>query len=419
MSWSTNHVPKYRKHRASGQAIVTIRGRDHYLGPHNTKASKVEYDRIIAEFLANGRQALHAEAHEFTVIELSARYVEFAKSYYRKRDGSRSPTLDTIVRDLQFLCESYGRQPAFEFGPLALKAIRQIMVGKGQSRGYVNERTDRIKRMFKWAVSEQLVPAETYQALAAIDGLRKGRTEARETTPILPVDDTVVDATLEYMPSVVADMVMVQRHTGARPAEICILRPCDLDRSDEVWMYKPKAHKTEHHGHDRLIHIGPRAQAILLRYLARDAQESCFRPCDSEKKRLAEQHSKRLTPKNQGNGPGKNRKRKPKREPGNRYETASYRRAIHRACDKAFPHPDLGGSIRKDMTDEQVKQLKQWQSARRWSPNQLRHAMATVTRSEFGLEAAQVILGHRSAEITQVYAESDAAKGREVARKIG
>jgi hypothetical protein len=35
-------VPKYRKHRASGQAIVTISGRDHYLGPFNSKASKVE-----------------------------------------------------------------------------------------------------------------------------------------------------------------------------------------------------------------------------------------------------------------------------------------------------------------------------------------------------------------------------------------
>ncbi len=30
----TQAVPKYRKHRASGQAIVTISGQDHYLGPH-------------------------------------------------------------------------------------------------------------------------------------------------------------------------------------------------------------------------------------------------------------------------------------------------------------------------------------------------------------------------------------------------
>ena len=43
----TKSVPKYRKHRASGQAIVTLNGRDHYLGPHRTQASRIEYDRLI------------------------------------------------------------------------------------------------------------------------------------------------------------------------------------------------------------------------------------------------------------------------------------------------------------------------------------------------------------------------------------
>jgi hypothetical protein len=38
--------PSYRKHRASGQAVVTIDGKDIYLGPHGTKASRNEYDRV-------------------------------------------------------------------------------------------------------------------------------------------------------------------------------------------------------------------------------------------------------------------------------------------------------------------------------------------------------------------------------------
>ncbi len=38
-------IPKYRKHRATGQAVCS--GRDHYLGPHGTKASRLEYDRLI------------------------------------------------------------------------------------------------------------------------------------------------------------------------------------------------------------------------------------------------------------------------------------------------------------------------------------------------------------------------------------
>jgi hypothetical protein len=52
----TNSNPSYRKHKASGQALVTIGGQDMYLGPHGTKTSKSEYDRLIGEWLANGRR---------------------------------------------------------------------------------------------------------------------------------------------------------------------------------------------------------------------------------------------------------------------------------------------------------------------------------------------------------------------------
>jgi integrase len=55
----------------------------------------------------------------------------------------------------------------------------------------------------------------------------------------------------------------------------------------------------------------------------------------------------------------------------------------------------------------------------RWAPNQLRHAAATEIRKEYGLEAAQVILGHAKADVTQVYAEANLGRGRDVARKIG
>ena len=53
-----NAVPRYRKHRRSGQAVVTIRGRDHYLGPYGTKASRLEYDRLVPSgWLVGGRRS--------------------------------------------------------------------------------------------------------------------------------------------------------------------------------------------------------------------------------------------------------------------------------------------------------------------------------------------------------------------------
>ncbi len=101
--------------------------------------------------------------------------------------------------------------------------------------------------MFKWGVSQELVPASIYHALQAVDGLRKGRSPAKETGPVLPVPDAVVEATLELLPEVVRDMVRLQRLTGCRPGEVCQLRPADIDRREDVWVCRPAEHKTEHH----------------------------------------------------------------------------------------------------------------------------------------------------------------------------
>lgn len=149
-------------------------------------------------------------------------------------------------------------------GPLALQAVQAYLVGKELTRVGVNERIGGIRRIFKWGVAQELVPADVYQALMCVSGLRKGRTPAPETTPIGPVDEAVVDATLPALSAIVADMVQFQRLTGARPGEVCILRPCDIDRSDDsVWVYTPASHKTEHHGRGRAIYVGPKAQTLL------------------------------------------------------------------------------------------------------------------------------------------------------------
>jgi integrase len=403
-------LPKYRRHRGSNQAVVTLNGRDYYLGPYGTKASHLEYDRLIGEWLAAGRHSLRVSRDDLSIAELCVRYWKFAIGYYQARDA-KNRSLPAVKRAMKYLRDRYARTPAIEFGPLALKAIRQQMIDNGLSRRTINSDMGCIKRIFKWAVGEQLLAPEAFQALAAVPGLRRGRTKAREPKPILPVDDATIDATLPYLPEVPADMVRVQRLTGARPAELCIMRPCDIDRSVNPWRYAPQHHKTEHTGRERVIFIGPQAQGVLLRYLARDAEAYCFRPCDSEAKRRADVHAARQTPMSCGNVPGSNRRRKPKRQPGERYDVDAYRRAIHRACDKAFQAPD-------DIADDPMKH-KAWRSEHRWSPNQLRHTAATEIRKRFGLEASQVALGHARADVTQIYAERDHSLAARVAQEAG
>ena len=401
-------VPSYRRHKPTGQAVVTLNGHDIYLGKYGAKASRAEYDRLTGEWLAAGRCLPRPES-DLTVAELAQRYWQFAKGYYRK-DGQPTGHVQAIRQALRPLRETYAFTLAADFGPLALRAVQQKLVGAGNARSYVNHLCAIVKRAFKWAVSQELLPEPVYRALATVPGLKQGRTEAREPERVPPVVESVVEATLPHLPPAVADMVRIQRLTGCRPGEVCAMRPCDLDRSGDVWIYRPASHKTQHHGRERLIFIGPKAQAILLPYLLRDAESYCFSPRESRHKQCAEMRAKRKTKVQPSQ---LNRcKRHPKREPGDRYVKDAYCRAIHRAIDQA-------NAKRQSEAEEQGRKIDDNDNLSHWHPNQLRHAAATEIRRQFGLEAAQTVLGHAKADVTQVYAERDWSLAAEIMRKIG
>ena len=145
--------------------------------------------------------------------------------------------------------------------------------------------------------------------------------------------------------------------------------------------------------------------------MLRDGEVFCFSPAESEKARRQQQREQRKTKVQPSQ---RNRRSKsPKKQAREFYDHWSYRRAIHRACDLAFPPPN-------GLDKERDKQkIVAWKKSHRWSPNRLRHSAATAIRRQFGLEAAQVTLGHASADVTQVYAERDSAKAVEVMRLIG
>ena len=87
------------------------------------------------------------------------------------------------------------------------------------------------------------------------------------------------------------------------------------------------------------------------------------------------------------------RKSHPKRQAGDKYTVDSYRKAIRKACEEA------GVPV--------------------WHPHQLRHNAATNLRREFGIEVARAVLGHRSAAVTELYAEMDGKLAANVMLKIG
>ena len=407
-------VPSYRRHKPTGQAVVTLNGKDHYLGTWKTTASKAEYNRLTGEWLAAGRFLRASRGgSDLTVAELAAAYWTYAKGYYQK-DGRPTRSLDRVKLAIRLLRTTYGPTLAHDFGPLALQAIQKQLAAGRRCRKYCNYLIDSIKRVFKWATSQELLPVTVYQALATVPGLRRGRSGARETEPVKPVENEVVEVTLPHLPPIVADMVKLHRLTGCRPAEVCILRPCDLDTSGAVWSYRPESHKTEHHGRERVIFVGPKGQDVLRPYLLRDKTAYCFVPVESERKRNAIKRENRQSPMTPSQA-RRRPKRHPKRAPGDRYTTGSYRRSIERAVDAINrKRREEAGKATKTMGVKVEPSLLP-----EWTPNQLRHSAATEIRKQFGLEAAQVTLGHSQADVTQIYAERDMGLAAEIMRKIG
>ena len=50
--------PKYRLHKPSGKAVVTIHGKDHYLGQHGTRESRTRYKILIADLWAKDEELM-------------------------------------------------------------------------------------------------------------------------------------------------------------------------------------------------------------------------------------------------------------------------------------------------------------------------------------------------------------------------
>lgn len=266
--------PSYPGKPHKGQARITVRlidGRRHdlLLGPFGSPESRAEYRRVLTELEAGGgRYRLNgqeAAASGLTVNELCFRFWKHAESHYRMADGSASRELDHYQSAQAVLVDLYGGTPAAEFGPLKLKAVRQKLVDtwryfvrfgddsqawdrwvgesrfrrrvghggqweaewkgewlpvellqkkKALCRKVINQRIDHIRRMFKWAVSEELVPPAVYEALRAVAGLRRGHPGTYDKSKVKPVSQKHVEAVLPFLCPQVAAMVRLQPLLG-------------------------------------------------------------------------------------------------------------------------------------------------------------------------------------------------------------
>jgi len=205
-------TPSYRKHKGSGQAVVTLNGREIYLGKHGTPASKAEYDRLIAIWLANGRR-LPNDDIELTVNELALEFWKHAERYFRFPDGSLSKEIGHYKRCLRLLCKLHGNTPANKFGPVSLRIIRDHMISLGWVRKSINTHLYRLKNVFRWGGEQGLVRPTVFHGLLCVSGLRTGRSEAKESVPVKP-EESMFHIFPPYFPSptfLAADAAMSDR----------------------------------------------------------------------------------------------------------------------------------------------------------------------------------------------------------------
>ena len=412
--------PSYLHHKPTGQARVRINGRDIYLGPYRSPESREKYEAVIAEWFASNGDA---SRYNLTIDDLVLLFLEFAENYYRRENDEPTGELRNLQHALRPLIRLFGRTRVRDFGPMKLKAVRDEMIRAKHCRSHINCEIHRIRRVFKWGVENEYVPASVHQALVAVSGLKSGRSDAVESAPVLPVREATVNATIPHLAQVVADMVRLQMLTGCRPGELCLLRPCDVTfQSNRVWVYRPERHKTEHHGKERRIFIGPEGQAVLRPYLDRDTEAYCFSPAEAQAQRNEVKRENRKTPMTPSQA-ARYPKRNGQRRPGDRYDANTYARAIARACEIAFEIPDELRKIPADLPAAERDKRKQlatdWRAKHCWSPNQLRHTRATRIREKYGIEAAATVLGHSDPRVTEIYAERDFEMAARIMCEVG
>lgn len=367
----TMRIPKMGRFKPRDLAYVCVNRKRVYLGKWNSPEAAEAYAKFVDSLLKGEVQG--PELRVVTVADLAAAFFDARANYYTVH-GQQTRQLARFKTALEFPIRLYGNLPVDEFGPLKLQTVRQQMIETGRfARNYLNTLVNCIRHVFKFGVERELVKPETLHALKSVAAIKRGRSTLREAEPVHPVDVDIFEKTVACLPPTVAAMAQLQRFTGMRPGEVCIMRACDVDTSSDPWVYTLPHDKTDYRREiddKRSIPLGKRAQAVLEPFLSRDGY--IFSPLEAERERDNCTDCRKFNL---------------------HYTANSYRRAIWYACKQA--------------------------GVEQWSPNQLRHLYATEIRSKYGLEAAQIMLGHSTAYVTQIYAERDKEKAVEIAKIEG
>ena len=369
-------------YRDRNQAISKHNGKRIYHGVWGSTEAEKSYKRFIAVLLAGPNlPLLGCKIGDVLVSELADVFLEHIETQMDRTDYLHFKYAVT------YLVALYGELAVNDFSPKKLKVVRSQMVKAGTlCRRMINRYVGKIRRIFVWGVGEEIVQSPVSDALKAVKDLRKGEEGTRDNPPRKAVPDSVIEATLPFLPHTVSAMVQVQWLTGMRPSEVFNMRVGDIDRSrsNGLWYYSPK-HKTEEHIGEKSIPLGKPEQRLIAPYLeGKKPEAAIFSPRQAVKERAEQARAGRKTkvPPSQQKRDKHRAENPPDRQVGEFYDRDSYRRAVEYAIAKGNRH---GVEIPH------------------WTPYLLRNAAATAIELEHGLDEAQAQLGHTTADMTKRY----------------
>jgi integrase len=366
-----------------GLARTTVHGKRIYLGEYNSPESKAAFEKIIADW-----EAAHAERSKsapvaLTVNRLAVLFLKHAEKEY-VRDGKPTGEAKNFRYALKSLTQQFHGVRVVDFGPKKLKQLQQTLVARGLAQATINGWIRRIKQVFDWGVSEEIVPGRIAQDLHTVAGLRQGRTSAPSPKPKGSVAAGDIEAVKPFVTTPVWGMIQFMLLTGCRPSECCRMKWSEIDTSQTVWTYCPHHHKTAHKGKKRLILIGPKGQRVLNSLREMSRSDFVFDPKTGVEEFLRSAYGENAMVRS---------------NVGECYSEHSLHAAVRKACERAIEKGKLTSS---------------------WSPGQLRKTRATSARQQGDLETAQQVLGHSSKQTTERhYAEVDVARAAANALEFG
>lgn len=383
-------------------------GKWHPLGLWKSPSSYVKYDLLMAEWMEAGRPGAPIQHDPKLFREVS----QIVLGYFDSLKGNlRESSLKEVRLALRLLRPYYDFAPE-EFGPVQLKGIRDQLLEQHLTRSTISKKIATLRAAFRWAAEEGGIDPSIWHGLLAVRGLRAGTRGLAPPKRVRPVAIEIVRETLVELAPTIRDMVELQLAAGMRPGEVCSMRPRQIETTGDVWLYRPTHHKTLHHGKERVIALGPRAQEIIKPRLGHNLDAPIFSPRQSLREARQESRRNRTSPLscNRSRDAARAKRRKSvMAKIGDEFTVDVYRRAIQRACERLWPVP--AG------LDPEARRV--WRREHFWHPHQLRHSRATEIRRTHGLDAAKAVLGHASTSTTEIYAQLDVDQAVLVARVSG